>query len=204
MSILRKSNSSMSSRRQININGVQDNVLMLPDNEYRLVCSTSSINFELMSEAEQDALIDTYQSFLNSLPCPIQILFRVREIDIDKYLENIDSSIKNETKSEYKKQIANYSDFIKSLVSNSKLLTRSFYIIIPCRDDDLVDFEIAKEQLQLYFDIVAKGLNKLGIKLTKLTSLEVLDLFYSFYSPTLAKTQPITSQTLKLIKNQYL
>jgi hypothetical protein len=204
MSILRKSNSSMSSRRQININGVQDNVLMLPDNEYRLVCSTSSINFELMSEAEQDALIDTYQSFLNSLPCPIQILFRVREIDIDKYLENIDSSIKNETKSEYKKQIANYSDFIKSLVSNSKLLTRSFYIIIPFRDDDLVDFEIAKEQLQLYFDIVAKGLNKLGIKLTKLTSLEVLDLFYSFYSPTLAKTQPITSQTLKLIKNQYL
>lgn len=74
MSILQKSNKKASARQQINIKGVKDGVLMLPRNQYRVVYEVSSINFELKSEDEQDALIDTYESFLNSLPCPLQSL----------------------------------------------------------------------------------------------------------------------------------
>lgn len=33
----------------------------------------------------------------------------------------------------------------------------------------------------------------------RLDSLEVLDLFYSFYSPTQAKLQPLTEQALQII-----
>jgi hypothetical protein len=74
VSLLKKSNSISSSRRQINISGVNDGVLILPSFKYRSILQVSSINFELKSEAEQDVVIDTYQSFLNSLAIPLQIV----------------------------------------------------------------------------------------------------------------------------------
>ena len=64
MWVLSKSNSKKSARQQIQIKEVKDDILILPDNEYRTVIETSSINFELKSEEEQDVLIDTFQNFL--------------------------------------------------------------------------------------------------------------------------------------------
>src|ERR1039458_2378487 len=78
---LRRSNTKGSARSQIGVQEVRDNVLILPGNRYRTVLATSSVNFELQSEEEQDALVDTFQAFLNSLTVPIQILIRVRELE---------------------------------------------------------------------------------------------------------------------------
>ncbi|RKV98641.1 MAG: hypothetical protein D8G53_02340 [Candidatus Saccharimonas sp.] len=83
---LRKSNAKSSARRQIALKGVRDGILLLPQNNYRAILSVSALNFELRSEDEQDAIIDTYESFLNSIGWPIQILVRTREIDMDGYL----------------------------------------------------------------------------------------------------------------------
>ena len=79
----------VSSRRQIQIKEVKDDILILPNQQYRMILETSSVNFELKSEAEQDVLIDSFQNFLNSLNSQLQILVRVREVDIDHYLEDI-------------------------------------------------------------------------------------------------------------------
>ena len=66
MLLLTKSNSKVSSRRQIAIKEVKDGILVLPNQEYRMVIETSSVNLELKSEDEQDVLIDSFQNFLNS------------------------------------------------------------------------------------------------------------------------------------------
>ncbi len=204
MSLLQKSNAKLSARRQINIKAVKDGVLTLPGNRHRVVLQASSVNFELKSEAEQDALIETYQSFLNSLGCPLQILLRVREIDMDKYLEDFKAKLKNEKEKIYKQQITNYTDFVSRLVTKNKILTRHFYIILPYSAKDKTDFELVKEQLALNMDIVSKGLSRLGMRTRQLSSLEILDLFYNFYNPKQAKTQPITEQTMQLLKEAYL
>jgi hypothetical protein len=204
MSVLRKSNSKLSARRQINIKSVKDGVLALPGNEYRLVLETSSINFELKSEAEQDALIETYQSFLNSLSSALQIIIRAKELDMDKYLGEFEARMQNETEDIYRTQIANYSEFVAKLVTSNKILARHFYIVLPFAARDTNDFELIKEHLLLNADIVSKGLGRLGMRTRQLSSLEVLDLFYSFYNPAQAKAQPITDQTLQLLKESYL
>ena len=204
MSVLRKSNAKVSTRRQINIKSVKDGVLALPGNEYRAVLQASSINFELKSEAEQDALIDTYQSFLNSLDSSFQIIIRVREMDMDKYLEDFNKRLQNETEDIYCEQIANYSEFVGRLITSNKILARHFYIVLPYSAKDTNDFDLIKEHLALRADIVSKGLGRLGMRTRQLSSLEVLDLFYSFYNPAQAKIQPITEQTLQLLKEAYL
>lgn len=206
MLLLNKSKNKLSSRQQIKIKEVKDSVLVLPHNQYRVVLETSSINFELKSEEEQDVLIDSFQNFLNSLPCQLQILIRVREVDIDRYLEKI-SLTKNEEKEKvYKDQIDNYCQFIKNTVSGNKILSRRFYVVIPYHHTERNnDFNLVKEQINLNRDIVLRGLEKLGMKARQLDSLEILDLFYGFYNPTQAKTQELKGQTIQmLLQNNYV
>ena len=204
MSVLRKANSKLSSRRQINIKGVRDGILMLPGDGYRMVLESSSINFELKSDDEQDAIIEAYQSFLNSLPCPVQILARIREMDMAKYIGDFNQASAQEEDEIYREQITRYTEFVQGLVTTNKILSRRFYIVIPFADSDKAGFEVAREQLALSSDIVSKGLSRLGIHTRQLDSLEVLDLFYSFYSPGQAKRQPLTEQTLRLLKDSYI
>jgi hypothetical protein len=180
-----------SARLQVGIKEVRDNILILPGNRYRAVLTTSSLNFELQSTDEQDALVDTFQSFLNSLTTPIQILIRVRELDIDQYLEDFENTRAEETVEIYKTQLKNYSDFIRKLVAGNKILSRRFYVVIPYESKDVTDFALIKQQLLFEQEIVIKGLEKLGMTARPLTSLEILDLFYSFYRPETAKTQPL-------------
>lgn len=204
MYALRKSNRKTSARSQIDIKGVKDGVLMLSDRHYRVVLEVSPVNFELKSEDEQDALIDTFESFLNSVGSPLQILVRTREIDMDKYLGELNEALAGETEAVYKNQINNYDEFIRSLITTNKILTRHFYVIVPYDAPSKTEFEMVQEQLNLKVDIVTKGLATLGMHTRELPSLEVLELFYSFYSPEQAKIQPLTDQTLELLYTSYI
>src|SRR5579872_6391056 len=123
MLLLHKTNSKASSRYQIQIKEVKDDILVLPHNEYRLILEASSVNFELKSEAEKDVLIDNFQNFLNSLSSPLQVLIRVREVAIDHYVEQIGKSKEMEKEKVYKEQIDNYCEFIQKLVAGNKILS---------------------------------------------------------------------------------
>lgn len=206
MWLLSKNNKRVSSRRQIKIKEVKDNILILPNHEYRMVIETSSINFELKSDEEQDVLLESYQNFLNSLPGALQILIRVREVDVDRYLEEISKNKLTEKEDVYKTQISNYCSFIKSVVSGNKILSRRFYIVIPYKQTTHErDFSVIQEHIHLQRDIVVRGLEKIGMKARILESLELLDLFYSFYNPQQAKTQELKGQTIeKLLEDQYV
>lgn len=205
MSIFSKAK-KLSSRSQIQIKEVVDNVLVLPNNEYRLILETSSVNFELKSEEEQDVIIDSFQNFLNSLPCEIQILVRVREVDIDRYIEEIAKTKDTEKVPAYKKQIEGYCNFVKKLVSGNKILSRRFYIVIPYKHPERhQDMKLIKEHLGLEKDIIAKGLERMQMKARPLTGLEILNLFYGFYNPESIKTQALTRETVEaLLNNNYV
>ena len=200
MFALQKSKSKTSARQQIAIKGVRDGILILPNNEYRAILQVSSLNFELRSEEEQDAIIDIYESFLNSFGSSLQILVRTREIDMDKYLDDLGERLDDEKEEIYRTQLQNYDEFIRSLITTNKILTRHFYIIVPYKPTGKADFDLIREQLNLKLDIVAKGMTRLGMHSDQLTSLEALDLFYSFYSPAQAKIQPLTEQALQIIR----
>lgn len=200
MFALQKSKSKTSARQQIAIKGVRDGILILPNNEYRAILQVSSLNFELRSEEEQDAIIDIYESFLNSVGSSLQILVRTREIDMDKYLNDLGERLDDEKEEIYRTQLQNYDEFIRSLITTNKILTRHFYIIVPYKPTGKADFDLIREQLNLKLDIVAKGMTRLGMHSDQLTSLEALDLFYSFYSPAQAKIQPLTEQALQMIR----
>lgn len=200
MLLLNKNKNKTSSRRQIQIKEVKDGILVLPNNQYRIIVETSSINFELKSDEEQDILIDNFQNFLNSLPNKLQILIRVREIDIDRYIEQISRSRESEQEKVFQDQIDNYSTFIKNLVTGNKILSRRFYVVIPYEHlEKNKNFSLIREQMHLQRDLVMRGLEKLGMKARTLDSIEILDLFYSFYNPDQIKTQELKGHTIEML-----
>ncbi len=62
-----------------------------------------------------------------------------------------------------------------------------------------MDFSVIKEQLHLQRDLVMRGIEKLGMKARVLDSLEILNLFYSFYNPSQARTQELTNETFEIL-----
>jgi hypothetical protein len=201
--MLPKASSKASSRRQINIHGVRDGILMLPDNQYRVVMEVSSLNFELKSEDEQDILIDTYQSLINSLPCPIQVLVRIRELDMSHYMENLAVRRNAEREPVYQNQLGAYSEFVQTLVADNKILSRHFYVVFPYATGGKDAFEEASEQLALNSDLVRKGFMRLGMQTRLLDSLEILDLFHSFYNPAQAKHHPVSERVTQLVNSSF-
>ena len=133
-----------SAKAQISMKGVQEEVLSLSDKRYCSIIETSSVNFELKSEDEQDALIETYQSFLNGLGFQIQIVIKVREIDLDHYLDDLNERSKKESHAVYRSQIESYATFVRGLVSVNRILSRNFYVIVPLELDSRHDFEFAR------------------------------------------------------------
>lgn len=154
-----------------------------------------------MNESEQDALIDTYRAFLNSLPFALQIVHQVRALNLDDYLVYFEKRREEESLLRYKDQISSYMRYVSSLVEIKKVLTRQFYIVIPYRSPDGLD--LAREQLTSYFSIVERGLSNIGIRSYQLTNLEILDLLYSSYNPTDFRLQPLTERTLYLLYKNY-
>lgn len=190
-----------SSRQQIKIKEVRDDILILPNKKYCTYLETSSINFELKSEEEQDVIIDSFQNFLNSLPCTLQFVIRIRELDVEQYLERLTGVSEKEKETVYKEQVENYKTFIQTLISGNKILSRRFYIIISYLPTDTSDFSLIKEQLYVNRDIVIKGLEKMGMKARTLNSLEILNLFYTFYNPRQSKIQELNGNTIKQLIN---
>ena len=51
---------------------------------------TSTINFNLKSEDEQESMIEAYKGFLNTLEFPIQIVIQSRKVDLDTYFQTLE------------------------------------------------------------------------------------------------------------------
>ena len=192
-----------SAQKQIDIENINEGVIKISKVEYRLVLKTGSINFELKNEQEQDAIIDIYENFLNGLNFPIQILIRTRELNIKEYLEELGDLEKNEDEEIYKLQIQNYSKYIDELVRDNKIISRNFYIVVGITSKEK-DQSLIKDQLLIKSDLVSKNLSKIGITTKQLDSLEIIDLFYSFYSPNNSRNQPISEISLLALDEEYI
>jgi len=83
---LAKAKPAASTQQYLDIAEIKDNTVILKDGSIRVVLLVSSINFALKGEDEQNAIIQAYISFLNSLNFPLQIVIQSRNLNIDNYI----------------------------------------------------------------------------------------------------------------------
>ncbi len=92
-------------------------------------------NFAIRNNDEKEVIIKGFQKFLNSLDFPIQICVGTEVLNIDNYLNvlqsRVDETIKKTKNDLYKKQFDSYKEHLLELIKNNQVLNRSFYVVIP-------------------------------------------------------------------------
>ncbi len=131
------------------------------------VLKVSTINFSIKSAKEKDAVIKSFQKFLNSLDFPTQILMSTESIELGDYLNSLRKRIHNES---FKDLFEGYQNHLQGTINSHKIMNRVFYIIIP-EDSDI---EI---QVKICFDRLAS----LNLKAVQLKEKALKSLLTNFF-----------------------
>ncbi|PIR03432.1 MAG: hypothetical protein COV60_00365, partial [Candidatus Magasanikbacteria bacterium CG11_big_fil_rev_8_21_14_0_20_43_7] len=113
-----------STQAHLEIAEMKEGVVVLKNGTLRKVLMTSSVNFALKSEDEQNALISSYVSFLNSLDFPLQIVIQSRQLQIKPYLAKLIEKEKKQQSELMRVQIADYRSFVEELVDIGQIMTK--------------------------------------------------------------------------------
>jgi type IV secretory pathway VirB4 component len=213
----KKISPAVSTQKYLNIAEIKDNVIVLKNGGIRAVLQTNSINFNLKSEEEQNAIIYAFQSFLNSLEFPVQIIVHSRKLDIDKYIENLREIGEKNENSLLKKQTFEYCEYIQKLVEYADIMEKKFYVIVPydpyrtqnknmfakfmerISASDSVDsikrrhkeFDELNKNLTQRVNTVRAGLEGCNLRIAQLTTPQLAELFYGIYNPGTARNEKI-------------
>ncbi len=204
-----------STQNYLDIEEIHNGVVILKNGGLRLVLMVSAINFSLKSEEEQNAIIYSFQGFLNSLAFPIQIVMQSRRLDLSSYLAKLKSKNKSEDNPLIRLQMTDYIGFVEQLLTVANIMEKKFYVVVPYqptiikkenilqkiikiirpgpKKTEIVDFEMHRKELVHRTEVVAAGLGSVGLRAAQLNTLELAELYYSSYNPELATRQKIAS-----------
>jgi len=199
--------SAAPSQKFIEIQEIKNDTVVLKNGGLRTVLVASSINFELKSSDEQEALISRFQGFLNSLDFPLQILISSRKLNISPYLGGLKELALTQENELLHAQTIEYIDFIQKFVELVDIMNKSFYLVVPynpmgTEKEGIKDklkfifkpretiqkltpekFQEYKDQLYQRTSYIINGLSQMEIKATPLNTEQLIRLFYEFYNP---------------------
>ena len=193
-------------QQYLDVAEVKEDVIVLKSGALRSVLAVSSINFELKSSDEQDAIITQYQNFLNSIDFPLQIIISSRKLNMENYLNFLIEKGKKQPSELLRLQISEYRSFIDQLISTTNIMDKNFYIIVPFSPieskekgfltnlsnmwnpkkniiDKRENFETYKNQLYQRVDHITAALSGIGLRIVPLKTQELIELLFNSYNP---------------------
>ena len=207
-----------STQEHLPIEDVIDEIVIMKDGSCAAVLSVSSVNFDLLSEQEQSALVFAYGGIINSLNFPIQIIIQSHTKDVTFYLKNLQNLEEKQLNPKLKERIRLYRKFIEETVRKNDVLSKSFYIAVafsalelgiesggvkgvkmflPQKENQGLPFtkeyilEKARASLQPKKDHLIRLFSRLGLEIRSLDNKELVDLFYRTYNEETAINQKI-------------
>lgn len=192
----------------LEVDQIREGIIILKNKALRGLLMVSSLNFALKSEEEQTAIIYQFQSFLNTLDFPCQILIQSRTLNITGYLDALKEMETKQENELLRIQTGEYYNFIKSLVETGAIMTKIFYIVVPFTMVEVQEavsseksflkkskiptlseemFQRCKTQIWQRMEFVALGLRRCGLKAIPLTTPEIIELLWSIHHPTEAE-----------------
>lgn len=208
-----------STQEHLPVEDIVNNIVILKDGSCAMVLQISSVNFDLLSGREQEALVFAYGGILNSFNFPIQIMIHTNTKDISAYLENLKNAQNDQVNPLLRERIKAYRAFVEEMVRKNDVLSKSFYIIVPFMalelgiksgassvvgginpmvkkvnklpyDKEYI-LEKAKASLEPKRDHVMRLFSRLGLEVKLLETKELIALFYKIYNEDSFSSQRI-------------
>lgn len=216
----RKRNTKANTQRYLPFAEIKNDIVILKNGGMRAVLQIEPLNFNLKSETEQIGIISGYESFINTLVFPVQILVRSTKVDIDPYLSLINENATKQTNPLLKNQTEAYGKFIKKVVDVADIMQKKFYIVVPLEilekkrtpinrfldwmntDDSGAkaatrsrSYQSQYNRLKERVDLVRAGLEAIGLGVKQLQTAELISLYYEVYNRGQRQSQKITPKT---------
>lgn len=210
-----------STQNTLQIAEIRDGIVIMNDGSFRSVVMVKSINFDLMSPQEQEAVEYAFQGFLNSLYFPIQIFIRSQKVDLQPYISKLDKIRTEHDNMLLAMLMEDYIAFIDELSQRTNIMDKKFYVVIPyfptsdvqkalTQSKDFLtglralfsskeqhvtineaDLEKAKTELRNRVQAVLGGLLQCNIQGLPLDTQELIELYYDTYNPDTATRQQL-------------
>ena len=208
-----------STQASLIISELRDSMVIMKDGSFRAVVACKSINFDLMSETEREAVEYSYQNFLNSLNFTIQILVRSQRVDIGPYLDRLTELRRDNDNMLLGILMDDYIGFIDELSQEANIMDKSFFIVIPYYTSseaekavtqtknffksfsrakgqtitriDRATYDKAVTEINNRVEAVIAGLFQIGIHSVRLSTKELGQLYYNFNNPDTAVREPL-------------
>ena len=120
-----------STQRYLPFSEIRENIIMMKYGSSRMVLRVHALNFNLKSTEEQDAILMSYQRFLNALNFPIQIMIRSLKVDIETYINKLKNLALKQENPLLQEQTYKYVDFLTTLIDLAQIMKKEFYIVVP-------------------------------------------------------------------------
>lgn len=210
-----------STQNTLQIAEIRDGIVIMNDGSFRSVVMVKSVNFDLMSPGEQEAVEYSYQSFLNSLYFPIQIFIRSQKVDLQPYIARLEKIRSEHDNMLLAMLMQDYIQYIDQLSQETNIMDKKFYIVVPfepraeiqkaltqsknfmtgilglfnTKEQHVVineaDLEKAKSELRNRVQAVMQGLRQCNIEALPLDTQELIELYYDTYNPDTATRQQL-------------
>lgn len=212
----RKKSALTSTQRYLPIAEIRGDTVLLKNGGLRAVLEVEALNFNLKSETEQQGIISGYESFVNTLHFPVQILVRSSKMNIDPYLAQLRALADKQENPLLKDQTTAYANFVEKLVDIADIMQKRFYVIVPVDmnprkktlveqffnwispDDNITkamsrnrEFIAGSKELRERVTLVQTGLENIGLQSKRMTTHELIQLYYSIYNPRTSEEQKL-------------
>lgn len=182
---IKKYNNIKSTQTWLRYDTILKNGIIKTNEKYIKIIKIIPINFNLKSEMEKEAILNSYKIFLKTFNSDIQIIVQSKKEDISKHISNVEFQKEKESEN-IKKICNNYIDYLNQLNKNKKSSTKNFYIIIKSNNinKEIEDFEsIACDELYENSLKIKECLSRCGNYVVDISNKnEVLKILFSFYN----------------------
>ena len=130
----------------------ENGIIKLKNKRYLKIIKINPINFNLKSNLEKEAILNSYKIFLKTCNFDIQIIIQSSKENLEKNIKNIQENLKCENKKYLQELAEDYFNFIQKFNSIKNSSVKNFYIIISNEKENLED-NIFQELNEKYFKI---------------------------------------------------
>lgn len=173
------------------VEDIRDDVVVMKDGSMAIVLQTSAVNFDLLSETEQLAIIGSFAALLNSLSFSIQIVIRSKRLDISNYIHLLKDAEAVQKNPLLQAMMQHYRQFVTNIIRNNEVLDKQFFVVISVSYLELgvvkdvnKNFEKGLTLLSPRRDHIMRQLGRIGLKTTQLNTDKLIALFYDYYNDT--------------------
>ena len=116
-------------------------IIKLKNNSYLKIIKIIPINFNLKSELEKEAVLNSYKIFLKTCQFDIQILIQSKKENLSKNISKIQKNNLNEKNNKILNYKNKYINFINEINIDKKSSSKNFFIIIKHENKNNIENE---------------------------------------------------------------